>query len=325
MTSFRPSPRIGVAVAGVVAIAIGIAVFSHRGPSGCFDGDPKAVSPVADPAFLAGTTRVKGSNQLAVDVVRGEMLGTRSKIAVPAGDVVTISGWAADTLAKDLVRAVLVRTDDGPAVRADTCGARNDVAGFFKNPALANSGWAVRLRPAPGVHRVAFDVLGADGRTVYTDIRTVELDGTAAAGPGAGPPVVQGAFTYFDDVTIPEPILRGAPYPHPLNTDFRITAWMVDQTRGAPAPVRAIDVLVDGKVVDRAAYGASRPDVAAFVHAPDVQNAGFSARFPTDGLALGRHVISFRVTVADGRTTMFGTTVPIDLVPAASPAPVPSP
>jgi hypothetical protein len=311
----RRKERRLVAAAGlaVIAIAIGAVVVAHGNATGsCYAGDPKTASAAADRALYAGASDVKGSSPVAVEMVQGDLLRQRSKIAVDGGSVVGISGWAVDPVAKRAATVVLVRVDDQPPVRADTCGDRRDIAQFFGVPAYARSGFAVRLRPAPGVHRVTFSVLGGDQRTLYRDPRDLELDVRKPA-DARTIPAVQGGLTLLNDVPVPAGVSEGAPLSHPIGTDFRIYGWMIDLTDGTPAPLRSIDVFLDGRFVVRAAYGAPRPDVAGFVHAPEVGNSGFTARLLTDGIPPGRHLITLRAIVADGRPAIFGTTLVVDL------------
>jgi len=304
----------------IVAIAIGAFAIVHGKPAGsCYAGDAKAPSTVADRALYAAASEVRGTGPVVVETIHGDLLRQRTKFAVDGGSVVELAGWAVDPVAKRAATVVLVRVDDRPPLRADTCRDRSDVAQFSGVPAYGPSGFEVRLQPAPGVHRLAFSVLADDGRTLYVDPRDLELDVARPAVSRAAPirtiPSVQGGFTGLDDAAVPAAVSAGAPFSHPVGTDFRINGWMIDRTRAAPAPLRSIDVLVDGRLVDHAAYGASRPDVADFLHAPDLRNLGFTARFATDGMRPGRHVVTLRAVVADGRSATFATRLVVDLTP----------
>jgi hypothetical protein len=325
MTAVRRNRRVALVTAAVVASgAFAFLLWQRGGAAACYAGDPAAPSAPADPALFAGAADANGPNQLAVEMVSGELLGTRSRIAVRGGEILGISGWAVDIGAKQVARAVLVRIDGAPPLRADTCGERPDVGRFFGEPAYARAGYGLRVRPTAGVHHLSFDVLSSDGRTIYRNARDLELDASQPLTPTGAPAtpaaaVVQGGFTYLDDATIPQPVFTGAAFVHPVGTDLRIAGWIVDRTHGAPAPVRSVEVLVDGRPVDRAAYGQSRPDVASFVGAPQLQNAGFTARVFTDDLSPGRHSLTLRAVLSDGRTATLGSSLVIGLTRPATP------
>src|SRR5665213_2584300 len=135
----------------------------------------------------------------------------------------------------------------------------------------------------------------------------------ALAGSAAVTPVVQGGFTTLDGAAIAPEVQGGRPFVHPIGTDLRMTGWMIDASYQTPAAVRAVDVLIDGRVVDRASYGAFRPDVAAFVKAPELQDCGFTARVLTDDLAPGKHRIVLRGIVGGGRHATLLPAVTIEL------------
>jgi hypothetical protein len=308
------NPRIvAVFALAFIAIVIAVVVRAHgQGTGSCYTGDPKAPSAPADRALYAGAPEVTGTSPVVVEVVQGKMLGQHRTMAADGSAVVGISGWAVDPAAKRAAPVVLVRVDDQPLLRADTCGERADVASALGVPAYRRSGFGLRLAPVPGVHRLAFFVLGADGRTLYRDPRDLELSVSQPAGVRTTP-AVQGGLTRLDDVAVPAAVSGGAPLSHPIGTDLRIDGWMIDRTRATPAELRSLDVLVDGRFAVRAAYGAARPDVAGFLHAPEASNVGFTARLLTDGIPPGRHRITFRAIVADGRSATLATPLVVDL------------
>jgi hypothetical protein len=307
--------RLRALAAGLVLVAaVTLAVWRFGLRDACFAGDPGAVSAVAPPALAGGAVTVTGhSDDIAVDLVRGEPLGKQRLVRLQAGTLVTVSGWAIDHAARRLAHAVLVRIDGAEPLRADYCDNRIDVARFFGVPAYERSGFSVRVRVPDGRHRVAFDVLSADRRTLYRDERRFELEGMTSA--ATMPPAVQGDLTFVDGLAAHD-IGLGEPYRRALGRDLSLVGWLADQTIGTPAPARAVDVLVDGRVAVAAAYGAPRPDVATFLHAPSLQNAGFSARIFTDDIRPGRHEITIRATLADGRTAILPRRLVLELAHA---------
>lgn len=78
-----------------------------------------------------------------------------------------------------------------------------------------------------------------------------------------------------------------------------VSGWAVDATRHSRA--RGVTVVIDGKRFVRASYGAKRPDVAASLHSSAYTHSGFTAAFPTDNLAPGRHIIRISVTAGSQR------------------------
>lgn len=68
----------------------------------------------------------------------------------------------------------------------------------------------------------------------------------------------------------------------------------------AKAPGKALDVVVDGRAYG-AAYGAERPDVAAYFKSAAMAKVGFSTTLPAGALAVGQHTAFVRVVAADGK------------------------
>lgn len=303
----------GLAAALGAAILLAVLVFAraHAGAGPCFAGDATAESPPAADGLVHGAAVARGSSEVTLDLVRGAPVAPNHRVVVGTGTLVPVTGWAADFAAKRIVRAVLVRIDDEAPLRADSCGVRVDVARAFANPAYAPSGFTARLRARGGAHRIAFDALSADGRTLYRDVRRIELVGVAAGAVAAA--AVQGDLTSIGGVGVSNDERAGLAHVHRAGNDLTLTGWLIDRSGGTPAPVRAVDVLIDGRVAGRAAYGGPRPDVAVFVQAPLVANAGFSARIFTDDMRRGRHVLEFRGTLFDGRTAVLPARFVLDV------------
>jgi hypothetical protein len=150
----------------------GIATSDPNGA--CFtpqDGNasPRAAPPRKVQAVSAGTLAT-------IDWVNYRPLGSNVRTAVAPDQLTTIGGWAVDAPHRTLPRAVFVRVDDRPAVRADTCLGRPDVAGALGVKVYRRSGFTVRLALSPGSHRIRVDVLSGDGSTLYRDIRPLTID-----------------------------------------------------------------------------------------------------------------------------------------------------
>lgn len=67
----------------------------------------------------------------------------------------------------------------------------------------------------------------------------------------------------------------------------------------AKAPAKGVDVVVDGKAYGTA-YGAARPDVAAYFKTPGLVNVGFKATLAAGALKPGAHTALVRVVATDG-------------------------
>jgi hypothetical protein len=313
-------PLVAFAAAGALALALAVAALVSalgEGKRACFAGDPRLPAPIADAALTAGVPELRGTTPVAIELVQGRPVPPGRKVAVAAGALVGITGWAIDPGAKRAASVVLARVDGGPAVRADTCFDRSDVAKALNMPAYARSGYRLRLGVPPGVHRVVLFVLGAGGKQLYRNPLEVELDvaGTAGARPAAHS--VDGGISRLDDAPIDPNVVAGAPFSHPVGTDLRIAGWMIGGTRAEPERLAAVDVLIDGRPVDRAAYGGYRPESA---NLPVLRNADFTARILTDGMRPGRHEVTLRATVSDGSRIMLPGRIVLDLERAAGDA-----
>lgn len=67
----------------------------------------------------------------------------------------------------------------------------------------------------------------------------------------------------------------------------------------AKVPAKGVDVVLDGKAYGTA-YGAARPDVAAFNKVPGLVPVGFRLVLPADAVKAGPHTVYVRVIAADG-------------------------
>lgn len=79
---------------------------------------------------------------------------------------------------------------------------------------------------------------------------------------------------------------------------LEIEGWAIDQQASALAQGVAVVVDTDRDYV--AAYGRSRPDVAAALGAPALANSGFLAEIPTVDLRPGPHRLTYLVIAHDG-------------------------
>jgi len=81
---------------------------------------------------------------------------------------------------------------------------------------------------------------------------------------------------------------------------YEVYGWGKDRTGNGPA--RAVCLIVDGKVDDRATslYGERRPDVAKVLSNPDLLLSGYLIKVPAGSISAGSHRIGVAVVSADG-------------------------
>jgi hypothetical protein len=76
-----------------------------------------------------------------------------------------------------------------------------------------------------------------------------------------------------------------------------INGWAADTVSRLPAGGVFVDV--DGQTQVPASYGLDRPDIATYLNDSSYERTGFRAGFSSDGLAKGKHVLTFRILAAD--------------------------
>jgi beta-N-acetylglucosaminidase len=83
-----------------------------------------------------------------------------------------------------------------------------------------------------------------------------------------------------------------------VNGISKVRGWLLDK-----GGVSKVEVVVDGKVIGKAKYGMSRPDVLKVL--PDYRNAnsGYEFNFDTSKLTNGKHTISVKGTGKNGNVT----------------------
>jgi hypothetical protein len=91
------------------------------------------------------------------------------------------------------------------------------------------------------------------------------------------------------------------------NRPLRVTGWITVPEGTA----LAVDLMVDDHPLP-AFYGFPRPDVAASLGSPQLQDSGFVAVVPAGQLTPGAHTIRLRALSPSGRCA--GDTVPLAMV-----------
>lgn len=269
------------------------ATAASSAPGWCFTGPPDAMSPYASHSLTAGARSGPGG-VVTIDAVNG--IAVHGPVTASASQPLLVRGWAVDSDARSAAQ-LLVSVDGGPARRADSCIPRPDVALAWHIDDYTASGFTVRLPPLhSGRHRLAFSTYAADQRILSAVTELIVI----AHGPDAAEHIT-GAIDRFDGVAGPPGTVVQR-----HDSDVRIDGWLAEWTPVGLRPLRALDVIVDGHVVDRATYG-RRPGSTA-------QHVGYSSRFAADILMLGRHELKLRATLASGKRVFAETVVQLDVV-----------
>ena len=136
----------------------------------------QASQPSLTPAASAGLAARPDPAMFSLDLIN-EAADPRSKPGViRGGGPVTFAGWAYDPAGKTAAKAVDIVVD-GAAYGARYGRPRADVASYFKNEKLGETGFAVTLPSrvvARGRHKVVVRVVAADGMG-YFDSAPIEF------------------------------------------------------------------------------------------------------------------------------------------------------
>ncbi len=221
-------------------------------------------------AFTIAARSPVGVTGAAVDAVS-------KTTTVVHGDNITVTGWAADYQDGAPVKQVQVLIDGKVAGNAVLGLARADVAKAYNNPAWTNSGWTFSYSSASlavGTHTAT--AVATDSFALSTTL-TNSRSFTVVAAPPLG---VTGSA--IDAVTKTSTVTRG--------DNLLVTGWAADYQDGAP--VKQVQVLIDGTAVGNAVLGIARPDVATAYKNPAWTNSGWSFTYSSTGLATGTHTVT---------------------------------
>ncbi len=217
---------------------------------------------------------------------------TTKSTSVVHGHNLLVSGWAADLQQGAPVSKVQVLID-GTVVGNATLGiARADVAAAYKNPAWTNSGWTftgLTTTLTIGNHTVtavATDALNLTATLV--GMKTISIT-------NAPPTGVLGLAV--DATTRLTTVTKG--------DNISVGGWAADLEDGAP--VKQVQVFIDGSAVGLATLGIARPDVAAAYSRPAWLNSGWSFTYSSSTLATGTHTITAIATDLASATTTLST------------------
>jgi hypothetical protein len=144
---------------------------------------------------------------------------------------------------------------------------------------------------------VAIETMRRQYRSGAGAIRTGAANG---AEPTPTPPAAAGLL-YHIDVVGPVANPYGKVVSAFASRTFEVVGWAVDLPR--KLPVNGVDIVIDGRRY-AARYGASRPDVAAYLQAAIYDPSGFDLSLAAGTLEKGRHVLSVRIVGSDGRSIL---------------------
>jgi lysozyme family protein len=202
---------------------------------------------------------------------------TRST-TVGLSDSLLVSGWAVDPHDGAPVTSVNILIDGNPAGSATVGQVRPDVAAAYGNPAYQNSGWSFTYAVSSlsvGPHTVT--AVASDSASLSATLRTLNFN---VAATSTGPPfgwVDQAIDARTRSTTVAQ------------SDSLLITGWAVDPQTGAP--VSSVRILIDGNLIDTAALGVARPDVAA-VYGKLATLSGWTFTYGARNLTIGTHTLS---------------------------------
>jgi len=209
---------------------------------------------------------------------------------VPAGGIVTASGWAADNEDGAPVSMVKVLLDGVSIGNVALGGSRPDVATAYNRPDFTNSGWSftgsVRTASVGGhtLTAVGYDSSGNAGQIATSIPITVTADNDSFLG------------------SLDSAASTSNPNSNSISMGDSITVqgWAAEPDANPGAPLSRVEIEIDGQLLGVATLGISRPDVATAYNRPDYANSGWSFIGPVTNVDPGEHSIGVRVYTKSG-------------------------
>ena len=144
-------------------------------PSGSAPSEPTKVLPKGP---SAGLKKLAGRPRYNLETIGGTVNPlTQTSVSVPAGEPLTMSGWAVDAQSQTAAAGVDVVIDDVP-YSAQYGSSRQDVAEHLKLPAYANSGFELAMPKTAigkGKHQLSVRVISKD-RSSYWEGMSLVVD-----------------------------------------------------------------------------------------------------------------------------------------------------
>jgi hypothetical protein len=236
------------------------------------------------------------------------------EVSVPAGAILTLTGWAVDSHDNRAFAAIGGRLDDTPQiVQAIVHLPRPDVAAALGTPSARNSGFVLHIDTyglTLGRHTIVLRGLAADHQSAYALDPALEINVTdkrAAAqrtdAIDSVNGVVVGAAT---SPQAPLGLMRSA-------GRMSISGWgfITEGHRLATS----ITLVVDGFPAGNARYGLPRPDVARAYRDVRMSRTGFEGSLLLDSLTFGKHVIKVQFGLSDGSTLLSYSALYVNVLP----------
>jgi hypothetical protein len=130
---------------------------------------------------LDGARAVTEPTSCAIDVVNGHQFPFTAPVLIDSAteNVITISGWALDSLAHKAAFGVFVTIDGKNDVLASGRHDRPDVAALFKSPDYRSSGFSVTIladRLTKGKHNLSSKILKENRKEYFECWQKIELE-----------------------------------------------------------------------------------------------------------------------------------------------------
>jgi hypothetical protein len=187
----------------------------------------------------------------------------------------TIGGWAVATEDTLPAAAVKVLIDNNVVGTVVPSISRTDVAAYLGNTAYTNSGWtfsySVGTKYSAGSHSLTVLAFDAEGNSAALPTTNSVLAGFTISTPQ--PP--QGFLDNLAASTVAQ------------NQNIVISGWAGDPQDGAP--VKQVQILMDGKSLGNATLGSTRTDVQAVY--PTYLKSGWTFTYPAGNLS-GAHTFT---------------------------------
>jgi RHS repeat-associated protein len=222
-----------------------------------------------------------------IEPVTGVATGTST---VPAGGLITMFGWAADTEDGVPVASVRVLLDGVPMGNATLGLSRPDVATAYNRSDFTNSGWSFTgsIRAAStGTHTVtavAYDSSGNEA--VLTSSYPITVITNSQSMLSAMDGVANASNSNSNMIN--------------LGGSITVSGWSAEPDQNPGAPVARVEVEIDGQFLGLATLGGQRPDVASASNRPDYLSSGWTFTGPVTNVDPGEHSIGARAYTQNG-------------------------
>jgi sugar lactone lactonase YvrE len=222
---------------------------------------------------------------------------------VASSDSLRVSGWAMDPQDGAPLSKVQILIDGKAAGNATLGIARPAIAALYPQiPNNLDSGWTFTmpvsgLFPATitsGTHTVA--AVAYDSLNLSTTLGSVNIKLGTSTGPPIG--LIERAYDLRTGLTTVA-----------QSDSLWMSGWAMDPQDGAP--VKKVQILIDGNVAGNASLDIARPAIAAlYPYIPNNLHSGWTFTMPASGLTPGKHTITavaYDSLNLSGTLSLYGT------------------